>query len=61
MGGLAITPFGALEDKAGASVPGLFAAGSTVGSAECGRNSFYLAGLCKAAALGLLYGEGGDR
>lgn len=57
MGGIAITPLGAVEDASGGSIAGLFAAGSTVGGAEGGRQSFYLGGLCKAATLGLICGE----
>jgi fumarate reductase flavoprotein subunit len=58
MGGIAISPFGTVEDTSGETIPGLFAAGSTVGGAEGGRHSFYLGGLCKAATLGLICGEG---
>lgn len=58
MGGIAINPFGAVESVDGGAIPGLFAAGSTVGGAEGGRDSFYLGGLCKAATLGLMSGEG---
>lgn len=58
MGGIAVSPAGAVQDTQGRSIPGLFAAGSTVGGAEGGRRSFYLGGLCKAATLGLVCGEG---
>ena len=57
MGGIAINPQGAVECVGGGVIPGLFAAGSTVGGAEGGRDSFYLGGLCKAATLGLMCGE----
>ena len=58
MGGIAVSPTGAVQDTQGRSIPGLFAAGSTVGGAEGGRRSFYVGGLCKAATLGLICGEG---
>ena len=58
MGGIAVNPFAAVETVGGGAIAGLFAAGSTVGGAEGGRDSFYLGGLCKAATLGLMAGEG---
>lgn len=61
MGGVAISPTGAVRGRLGDVIPGLFAAGSAVGGAEGGRQSFYLGGLCKAAILGVLSGESAAR
>lgn len=61
MGGVAITPSGAVQRASGGIVPGLFAAGATAGGLEGGRSAFYLGGLCKAAILGLICGESAAR
>lgn len=57
MGGLCVTTDAAVISEAGRPIPGLYAAGSTVGETEGGDDVFYLGGLVKAAVLGRIAGE----
>jgi fumarate reductase flavoprotein subunit len=45
----------------GATVDGLYAAGSSVGGLEGGEQTFYLGGLAKAAILGRVAGQNAAR
>jgi fumarate reductase flavoprotein subunit len=57
MGGIAIDAQAQVLDAAGAPIPGLFAAGTTTGGLEGGRNVAYLGGLLKAGSFGLIAAE----
>lgn len=63
MGGLRVTPHAQVRGNAGAgaTVPGLYAAGAAVGGVEGGDRAFYVGGLCKALVLGMLAAESARR
>jgi fumarate reductase flavoprotein subunit len=54
MGGLAIDAQAAVRDRDGGRMPGIFAAGSTVGGIHGGPNGGYVGGLAVAATLGYI-------
>lgn len=53
-GGLAVNGKGQVMDESDTPIPGLYAAGSTVGGIEGGPLSAYVGGLIKAFAIGLI-------
>jgi len=57
MGGLLVDGAGRVRAADGRPLPGLLAAGGTVGATEGGTTAFYLGGLCKAAVTGRAAGE----
>ena len=57
MGGIDIDGNAQVLDVGGNPIPGLFAAGSTTGGIEGGKNSAYIGGLIKAGSFGLLAAE----
>jgi predicted oxidoreductase len=56
MGGIVVDGDGAVLNLQGAPIPGLFAAGATIGSLDGGPHAGYVGGLIKAV-LGLLAAE----
>ena len=56
MGGIVVDGEGRVLDTQGAPIPGLFAAGSTVGGLDGGPRSGYVGGLIKAV-MGLIAAE----
>jgi fumarate reductase flavoprotein subunit len=57
MGGIRINGRAQVVDSAGASIPGLYAAGACTGGLEGGPAVGYVGGLMKAAVLGILAAE----
>jgi fumarate reductase flavoprotein subunit len=57
MGGIRINERAQVVDRAGASIPGLYAAGACTGGLEGGPAVGYVGGLMKAAVLGILAAE----
>jgi fumarate reductase flavoprotein subunit len=57
MGGIAIDAGTQVLDRAGAVMPGLYAAGACTGGLEGGPMAGYLGGLCKALSLGFIAGD----
>ena len=56
-GGIAVDGRGRVLDRNDAPIPGLFAAGSTVGGIEGGPAAGYVGGLIKAFGIGLIAGD----
>lgn len=56
-GGLSVNGRGQVMDEGDSPIPGLFAAGSTVGGLEGGPRTAYLGGLIKSFAIGLIAAE----
>jgi fumarate reductase flavoprotein subunit len=48
MGGIVVDGDGAVRDQSDGPIPGLFAAGSTIGGLDGGPNAGYVGGLIKA-------------
>ncbi len=61
MGGLVVDTGANVLSASGAPMAGLFAAGAAAGGIEGGEKSFYIGGLCKALALGMISGESAAR
>lgn len=60
MGGIAISPGAEVIDAQGRPIPGLFAAGTTVGGLEGGPDLAYMGGLTRSVATALAAAESGE-
>jgi fumarate reductase flavoprotein subunit len=57
MGGVAVDENARVQHRSGAAIPGLYAAGGTIGGLEGGPVTGYSGGLAKALVFGKLAGE----